>query len=381
MPPSFSANPKASGNGSEMQTTLNMDNSVVITGAGVVSSHGIGNRAFAEARNLRVSGIKPFSFPGSGFYSGKYAGHLDPFDYETVLGKKGNRTFDRLTLMVLTAIELLFRESGYSGEEGNRHPYSDEATGIILATSGPLKSIFDFEVESARNPEFVLPGLFPNTVFCASASYAAIRRSIKGSSITVVNGETSSLTALSMAVDHLNLGIASQVILGGAEELTEVYAGSVQKISHHMGIKNPILGEGAAVFSLEKSSSAKGRGAEPLAEVLGIASVFCPDRSIGYARNLESLQEQCGSEVLGGVSHVFSGQKADVDEMASLDQVAVLHRLYPRFGFLGPLTGGMAIASALADRKIEPGSLVLINNFDLAGNCSSLVIRKLGSLG
>jgi 3-oxoacyl-(acyl-carrier-protein) synthase len=365
-----------------MQETMTQNDSIVITGAGLVSAYGIGNRVFSEAYNRKESGIKPLNFPGNAFYSGKHAAHLDPFEFETVLGKKGNRTLDRLTLLVLTAVELLLRESGFSGEEGNKHAFSDEATGIILGTTGPIKSIFDFEVESARNPEFVLPGHFPNTVFCASASYAAIRRSIKGSGITIVNGETSSLAAVAMAIDHLSLGISSQVILGGAEELTEVYAGCVQKISGQRGFKNPILGEGAALFTMEKGSTAKERGVAPLAEVLGVSSVYCPERSRGYARNLENLEARCGAEALASVSHVFSGQKADVDERAPLrtENPPELHRLYPKFGFLGPLTGSMAIAAALADRGIAPGSHVLINNFDLSGNCSSLVLRKLGNL-
>lgn len=350
-------------------------NDVVITGWGVVSAIGSGAEEFTRAYRARTSGLRPLTLFQSPHYRRDVAGEVPGFDPAALLGKKGLKTCDRSTLLLLAATELLYRGMGLAGAEARRRLLADEEVGIALGTLGSLKSIADFDMETVRAPQFVVPTLFPNTVFCAAASYAAIRYAFKESCVTLTNDEPSAVLAFGAGLGRLRRGRARQMVVGGTHELSDIWSLAHQKACERLGTPAPVLGEGAAVFALERREDAERRGARPLADVLGCASAFCPEKPAAFGRILERLRAQAGAEAVESVAHLFTAQKADLDEGASLPGAEV-HRLYPRFGYLSAAQGAVAAAAALADDRIPAGAHVLVSTADTGGNCAALLLRK-----
>lgn len=350
-------------------------NDVVITGWSVVSAIGTGAEEFTRAYRARASGIRPLTLFRSPHYRRDLAAEVQDFEPAALLGKKGLKNCDRSTLLLLGATELLYRGMGLGGPDARRRAMADEEVGIALGTLGSLKSIADFDMETVRAPRFVVPTLFPNTVFCAAASYAAIRYAFKESCVTLTNDEASSALAFGAGIGRLRRGLARQMVVGGTHELSDIWSLAHQKACDCLGTPAPVLGEGAAVFALERSEDADRRGARPLADVLGCASAFCPEKPAAFATVLGRLRAQAGDEAMASIAHVFTAQKPDLDECAGVPGAEV-HRLYPRFGYLSAAQGAFAAAAALADDQIPAGAHVLVSTADTGGNCAALLLRK-----
>ncbi len=353
-----------------------MTDSIWITGMGLTTAYGVGNQAFREGYNQGVSAIKPLTVFQNPIYKRTMAAEVSDVEPVDLLGRRGLRNYDRATKLLLAAAEILHQNLGFADTEVRRQHFEDDEVSIAVGTMGSIKSIFDFDLDTIKQPEYVQPGLFPNTVFCASASYAAIRHNIKEACVTVNNDEPSSLYAFDCGMGHLLTGRAKQAVVGSTEELSEIYALALQKIHESRGRRAPILGEGAGLFSLELAATARARGASPLAEILAISTCFCPDKQAGYAHNLERLVAQVGGDAIRDIDVIMSAQKIDLDEDLPLDHVPEKRHIYPKLGFLNGLTGTLELAAALVDRTIPKDALILINNASEDGNHASLLLRK-----
>lgn len=356
-----------------------MKDTIWITGMGLTTAYGVGNDTFSEQYNSDETSIKALTIFENGNYQRDTAAEVRDFDPAKVLGRRGMRNYDRATKLLMVASEILHQNLGFEDLEKRREHFDDNEVSISVGTLGSIKSIFDFDMDTIKQPEYVQPGLFPNTVYCAPASYAAIRRGVKEACVTINNDEPSSLYAFDCGMGHLRTGRAKQAIVGATEEISEIYALALQKIHESRGRRGPILGEGAGLFSLELAETAEARGAKPLAEVLAVSTCYCPDKQDGYENNIKRLSAQVGESVMAEIDHMMSAQKRDLDEEAPLTASPTKHKLYPKLGFLNGLTGAMAVAAALVDEDIEAGSLILINNASEEGNHASLLIRKLAA--
>jgi 3-oxoacyl-[acyl-carrier-protein] synthase II len=353
-----------------------MKTTVAITGMGLVTPYGVGNDCFREALERGDEAIRPLTLFESPLDKPVMAVEVPDFDPKPILGKKGLRNFDRMTLMLLTAGELLHRDMGFENIDTRRDLYPDERISLVLGTMGSLKSILDFDLETVREPQSVRPGFFPNTVFCAAASYAAIRFSIKESCVTVTNDEPSSLNAFSYGIDHLLSGRVDMAIVGAAEELSAIYMMASLRVAQTHDYLMPILAEGAQIFALETFASAAARGAKPLGEVLGWATCFCPDKQRAHDFNMTRILEWVGAEDFNAIEHIYSCHK-DIDEQIGSLSKARLHKLYNKFGYCCSMSGSMAVTTALADKSIPKGALILTNNMADSGSAASMLIRRL----
>jgi 3-oxoacyl-[acyl-carrier-protein] synthase II len=259
---------------------------IVVTGIGVVSSIGIGKEAFWSGLVSGRSGIRPVTLFDTSMTRSKLAGEISDFKPEDILGPKGLRNMDRTTLLTLSAAKLCLDDANFNISEEN----TDE-TGVVLgSTMGSLWSISEFDKEVVRNgPRSVNPALFPNTVINSPASQISIRFNIKGFNSTISSGFTSSLDALEYGRNAILTNRASAVLVGGVEELCEHTFKGFYKLGFLSGarprsreVSSPfdaerngaVLGEGAAIFLLEKWENAKKRGARIYGAIKGAASTF-----------------------------------------------------------------------------------------------------------
>jgi 3-oxoacyl-[acyl-carrier-protein] synthase II len=279
-----------------------MDQTVVITGIGVVSPIAIGKDSFWDALIQGKTGFKPITLFDTSPFPVHIGGEITDFDPIAFLGKKGLRELDRSTRLVCSAAKLAIDDA--------RLDITDENTnsiGVSIgATFGSLHSISQFDrVGLTEGPRFVNPSHFPSTVINSPASRISIRNKIKGFNTTVSTGFCAAIDAASYAADFIRLKRADVVLAGGVEELCEETFLCFYKLGYLSGQEGSeplccpfdrrrdgtLLSEGAAVLALEDSEFAFKRGAEILAVVKGYGNAFNPLEEVAPGESEKGLEE------------------------------------------------------------------------------------------
>jgi 3-oxoacyl-[acyl-carrier-protein] synthase II len=266
------------------------EHTIVITGVGAVTPLGIGFEATRSGLRAGRSGIveQPRAFAADRVLAALRACELPELDPAAILGKKGLRSKDRLTLMLLCCI------AHDLGRDLERLSERDEVGLVAGTTFSGLNSQIDFTSTYERGGMRALNATtFPNMVLNTAPSQANIWFGLTGMSVTVTNGFTAGLDAVIFAADQLRSGRARQLIAGGVDELAAVAAQAfaVQGYLSRSGQLRPfdarhdgtLLGEGAAVMLLETRASAEARGATVIGELLGYAGSFDGDATAPLA--------------------------------------------------------------------------------------------------
>lgn len=201
--------------------------------------------------------------------------HLVPdFDIRTVLGRRGTRSMDRATGLAVTVVGDLL-----TGHDGERLPGVDENTGLVLGTSiGSAQSMMDFTRDSlvGERPYLVDPARFPNTVMNCAAGQSAIWHRLRGPNTTIAGGRATGLLALQYALRLQRAGRAETLLCGAVEEFSTARAWLDWHATEH---RDRLLGEGAAVWLLERADAVTANGRHGMAEVLGLEFGFAQDSS------------------------------------------------------------------------------------------------------
>lgn len=342
------------------------------------------------------------------------------FDPEAILGKKGLRTKDRATKLLLSALELGFKSLFESASDESRPGLS------IGTTFGSVSSIGDFLSDAIVNGSHnVNPQAFANTVINSPTSNANIRYASRALSSTVSTSFNAGLDALAYAVMFLRQGHARSLLAGGLEEIsyyactglaaTGLLSPSGSLLPFGQEAAGTLPGEGCAVFCVETEASAQERGATVVAEIAGIASCFDPKKGpLGYdpdghgARH--AMKQACANagispEKIGFVAASANGVAA-ADDMEAL----ALSDLFPKTPVVayksrtGECMGAspcLSMACALADMKagrisglgsayplrrnvnlvfdtvpVASKQYALVNSFSCDGYCGSIVLKN-----
>lgn len=239
---------------------------LVITGWGIISPIGIGRAAFNSSMAEGRHGRKTITGYANGEIPFSEACQIPEFEVENFLGKKGTRFLDRTTRLTVATV-------GMALDDGQIVVTTDNQAriGVVLGTNvGSIKSIGDFMRDTLihARPYMVNPMHFPNAVMNCAASQSAIWHKLKGINATISGGRMAGLLALRYAGLTLRLGSADTVLVGGVEEFCEQTAWAF----YHAGRVGPeagiLLGEGCAMFALERGPTAQEQGRRVLAEIL-----------------------------------------------------------------------------------------------------------------
>ena len=151
-----------------------------------------------------------------------------------------------------------------------------DRVGVIVGTAyGSSSHVEDFFVSLLREgPRGAQPFLFPETVPNAPASHIAMFHGITGPNTTFCQNDISAEHAILYGVNLLSQNIADVVFVGGADELTAMQYGCYDALGALNKIKAEndeaikpapggglVLGEGAGILIMERSESARRRGA------------------------------------------------------------------------------------------------------------------------
>lgn len=221
------------------------------------------------------------------------------FNVAELLGPKGIRTMDRTTALAVSTAKLLHRD------RPERDEAQSERVGFAIGTStGSISSTSDFTRESLiqERPFLVNPALFPNTVMNCAAGQCGIWFKARSVNATISGGRLSGLLSIKYASLMLRRRYADLLFTGGVEEMCPQTAWAHATLVKQ-GRRHPVpLGEGCAMFALERVADMQARGEAPVAEFLALqyGRYFDPfgpsdtDPVAGVVRCIEEALTQSG---------------------------------------------------------------------------------------
>jgi len=247
---------------------------VVITGAGIVTSLGVGWAENAEGfRSGRVA-IRLMTLFDTSRQRVKVAGQVElPSGMpDTLLPTRHVRRLDRAAKLLLCAAHEAWQQSGWKA--------ADDLPVVLGTTSGGMTSGQDYYHQAIRAPysRRRQPTRVVHYQTQRQALDLADAFGFAGPSTIVANACASGANAIGHAWDLLRRGRALRVLAGGYDALSQlVFAGfdSLQALSptrcrpfdaRRDGLA---IGEGAAVLTLETLELARQRGAKVLGEIVG----------------------------------------------------------------------------------------------------------------
>lgn len=215
---------------------------IVITGAGTVSSLGIGFDDYIQ-RNKNKESFKS-----------------ENIDIDSYCGDMNIRRNDRFTKFGLAAFKDMIDNSNYLDIE------PDERGVIANTYLGPLNTVNDF-MHTAIDDGLsqASPMLFPNTVINAGLGRISIEYKLKGVSYMLCG-----TNPLFYALSDLKSKHSKVVFVGGIDDAKSqlAFVDDEQRVFH----------ESAAFVGLERSVDAEARGAAIMAHINGIGNVNCVNR-------------------------------------------------------------------------------------------------------
>ena len=270
---------------------------VAITGYGVVAPCGIGKEAFWK-------GLIGPGFSGSRSIEVQ---DWDPLPYFE--SPKDARRSDRCEQFALAAAGEAIAQSGSL-------PYDPSRIGTIFGTGiGGLRTLEEQVIVRVEKGERrVSPFLVPMMMSNASGAAISMRYGFQGPAETVCTACAASTHAIGNAARLIAWGLCDAVVTGGSESAATITAlagfANMTALSSTL-VSKPfdatrdgfIMGEGAAVFVLERLDMAIARGAHIVAEIVGAASnadahhITAPSPGgVGATRCMQLALEDAGLE-------------------------------------------------------------------------------------
>jgi 3-oxoacyl-[acyl-carrier-protein] synthase II len=269
-----------------------MNEPVVITGTGAITSLGVDSDALVSRWIAGESGIEDGRSECTGF------------DPHSILGRKEVRRADRFTHLAIGAAEEALTEAGW--RDGGI-PYEAERVACIVGTGVGGMGTLEAQVANvvARGEKALSPLTVPMMMSNSAAGYIALRYGLHGPSFSVGSACATGGHALGTATRMIQSGEADAVVAGASEAaVTPLGLGCFRAMEalSRTGRSLPfdarrdgfVMGEGAGVLVLENASHARARGVRAIAEIVGYGTttdahhITAPDpEARGAARAIE----------------------------------------------------------------------------------------------
>ena len=262
-----------------------MMNRVVVTGIGVVSPLGL-DRDSTWSNLLGgksgVDHITAFDAEGS---ETTIAAEVKGFDPEDFVGRRQARRMDRFVQMAAaSALEAV-------GQAGIKiDPQNCERVSVMIASGigGIITLSEQIGVMNTKGASRVSPFLVPMMLPDMASGQVSMLLGAKGPNYSAVSACSSGADTVGLAFEAIRRGDVDVVLAGGAEaaicpiglagfaacQALSKRNSEPEKASRPFDAMRDgfVLGEGAAVVAMESMDSATGRGAVPIAEVVGYGS-------------------------------------------------------------------------------------------------------------
>jgi 3-oxoacyl-[acyl-carrier-protein] synthase II len=287
---------------------------VAVTGLGAVTPLALDAPGTWRAALAGESGIDWIrSFDASEFPV-RVAAEVTGFDPSGLVSPKEARRLDRNVLLALAAGREALDDAALDGFDPTR-------VGIVFGSAiGGFLGIMDqAEVLRERGHDRVSPNFLPNVLVDSASGQLAISLGIRGPNYAVVSACATGSHAVGEGAELIKRGAVDAVLAGGTEACMHplilagfcAMRGLAAEEEHPPRASRPfdatragfVMGEGACALVLEDLESARARGAEVYAEVLGYGAsndahhMAQPDpESVGVSEMMRSALERSGVE-------------------------------------------------------------------------------------
>ena len=338
---------------------------VAVTGVGIVAPPGVGKEEFWQNIKEGKSFVSPITRFDASAYPSQVAGQVKDLD-SSHLSRRLLKKMDRFSVMALVAAEQTLKDAGI--DLAKEDPYSvgvflGNTLGGWLYAETELRDLY----QEGRN------GVSP---YNASAWFAAapqghisIYYGIKGYSKTVVADRAGALMAIGYAVRVIRNKKAAIALAGGTEAPVTPYAllccsteGSLSQGPYRPFDKERdgfVIGEGAAIVTLEDMESARSRGATVYGVITGFGAScdgthrIMPDQDgRGLARAIKATLDSAGYQP-GDIDYICADGVAtglgDVSETRAIKEVFGSYALEVPFSAPKSMFGNLLGASGAVD--------------------------------
>jgi 3-oxoacyl-[acyl-carrier-protein] synthase II len=339
---------------------------IAITGLGGISPYGAGSFTLIDgllSGSLARRSRPMRAWPKAG--QGPLVLSVDEQAYADVLDNESSRGLNAEAAILLASARLAIADAGLELGDG-------DSTGVVVSTrhAGLQDYAELFWAGMSDEVGAVSPARGPLTGLNAPAALLSIRLGARGPNMTLSNGTTGGLDALSYAVDALRSGRSKTMLVGGVEVIprvggTALGEGEPRSLGgcwgrpfdrHRCG---PVAGEAGVTMVLERDDDARRRGARVRARVSAVASAFSPrnDLTAASRRSIAQALEACHTDQRTVVG-VFAGANGSVAGDAA--EALVLYELFGDGVPICAIKGVMAdSAGASALTQIGAATLAL----------------------
>jgi 3-oxoacyl-[acyl-carrier-protein] synthase II len=258
---------------------------VVVTGVGCVTPIGCGAAAFSAGLRAGRSAVRHISrFDPSPFRS-RVAAEVPDFRPDDFLEARRSKRFDRFAQFAVVSAQLAIEHAGLDPAREDRDRIGVMMGSALGGVAYAEQQVGVFATEGLRGVDAALA----LSVFGGAASCnIAIELGLHGPNSTNAMSCASGTIAVGDAFHAIRDGRADVMLAGGAEAPLAPLCFGAFALIRAMSTRNEepsaacrpfdadrdgfVMGEGAAVLSLEERSRALARGAPILCEVLGAAT-------------------------------------------------------------------------------------------------------------
>jgi 3-oxoacyl-[acyl-carrier-protein] synthase II len=255
---------------------------VVVTGLGMISPLGLDVKESWEGLTAGKSGAGHVTQFDASEYSSRIAAEVKGFDPEKYVPAKAVKRYDRFSLFAIASAREAWEDSGL-----DINTLDATKIGTILGVGiGGLRYLEDNHTALVQDgPRKLSPFLIPAMISNLAPGNVAIDLGFKGVNYTITSACTSGTHAVGEAYRMIKGGLQDIVMTGGSEAaITPLGLGGFgrmkalstrndepQKASRPFDKDRDgfVIGEGSGSLVLEEYESAKKRGANIYAEVVG----------------------------------------------------------------------------------------------------------------
>ncbi len=257
---------------------------VVITGMGALTPIGNNAKEYADGLLNGKSGAGPITRFDASLFKTRFACEIKDLNLEDFLHRKVSRRMDPFTQYAMIVSEEAMLHSGLDYENIDK-----DRAGVIWGSGiGGFETIEHDMTEAAgwEGAPRYNPFLIPKLIADIAPGYISIKYGFRGVNYATVSACASSTHSISAAFDYIRWDRADVMISGGSEAaVTRAGIGgfsSMKALSSRNDDPSTasrpfdadrdgfVLGEGAGAVILEELEHAKKRGANILAEVVGV---------------------------------------------------------------------------------------------------------------
>ncbi len=259
-----------------------MSRRVVVTGIGLVSPLGIGTETNWEALLAGRSGIGPITRFDASQYSARIAGEVKDFDPLQFVDRKDVKKMDIFIQFALAASQFAVDDAKLDVT-----PELADHVGVYIASGiGGFQTIEREHQELLKGgPRRISPFFIPASIINLAAGQVSIRFNARGPNLATCTACTASAHAIGEAYEIIRRGDADVMIAGGSEmAITPMGVGGFAAM-RALSTRNDdplhasrpfdkdrdgfVMGEGSGIVILEELESARRRGADVYAELVG----------------------------------------------------------------------------------------------------------------